>query len=109
MLSEEVRGLHSELAQEQQARSDVERDCREKVNQMKEKLQKEKRLRTESNASLDLLTNKVKELENKYQNELWHYKNMIERQNSETYREKTVFENVTIITDNNRKTTRERI
>jgi len=94
VLSEDVRCLQNELAKEQLARDEIEKNCKDKLKQMKDKLLKEKKLRTESNAAIDMLTNKVKELERKYQDELWHYKILMDKQASETYRHKTSFDHV---------------
>jgi len=74
VLSEEILALQQETKNEQQIRIDIEKQCREKVEQMKEKLKRERKLRAEANNTLEQLNKKVKDLEMKYSKELLYYK-----------------------------------
>jgi len=92
MLSNEINTLQNELAQERQIKNEEIKEYTEKIVQLKERIKKEKSLRVDSNTALDKLNRKVRDLEEKYHNELWYYKELAEKKDEDHMRTKKVLE-----------------
>ncbi len=88
VLSEEILALQKEIKQGEQRKISAEKEYREKIEQLKEKIQKERRLRNEANATLEQLNKKVKDLEGKYQKELLYYKDLSQKKEEELVKSK---------------------